>query len=62
MMLARIKKVLMPPAPGTPEAARGTANIVSKGWLTLWEKMVERDLHGKIVYNATITSIKRDVA
>jgi hypothetical protein len=62
MMLARVKKLLMPPTPGTPEAARGTVNIVTKGWLALWEKMVERDLQGKIVYNAKITSIKRNVA
>jgi hypothetical protein len=62
IMLAEVKNKFMPSAPGTPEAARGTVDIVTKGWLTLWEKMVERDLQGRIVYNATITSIKRDAA
>lgn len=61
-MLEKIKQQFMPPKPGTPEADRGTVNIVTKGWLSLWEQMVARDLQGKITFNAKITSIKRDVA
>ncbi|CDF32180.1 unnamed protein product [Chondrus crispus] len=38
---------------------RGTVNVASKGWLTLWEKMVERDLKDKIVYNVAISSVDR---
>jgi hypothetical protein len=60
-MLGKIRQQFMPPKPGTPGAERGTVNIITTGWLSLWEKMVERDLQGKIVYNANITSIKRDV-
>lgn len=45
--------------PSEAASKRGTVNVASKGWLTLWEKIVERDLKDKIVYNANITNIER---
>lgn len=38
---------------------RGTVNVVTKGWLTLWEQMVKKDIGNKIVFNANISSIDR---
>jgi hypothetical protein len=59
-MLRKVKFQFNPPAPGTEEAKRGTVNIITAGWLALWEKIVEKDLLAdKIVFNANITSITR---
>lgn len=45
--------------PSAAASKRGTVNVVTKGWLTLWEKIVEKDLQGKIKFNATIKAVER---
>lgn len=36
-----------------------TTNLTSKGWQTLWEKMVEKDIGEKLSLGVTITNISR---
>lgn len=45
--------------PTAAASKRGTVNVVSTGWGTLWEKIVEKDLKGKIVLEANISAIDR---
>lgn len=44
------------------ELNRGTVNIATEGWGTLWDKVVEKDLaDDKIILNANISSITRSL-
>lgn len=60
-MLKEVRDFFDPPEKGSTEDIISTVNIVDKGWLTLFEKIVEKDLAGKIVLNANIEDVQREL-
>lgn len=60
-MLKEVRDFFDPPEKGSTEDIISTVNIVDKGWLTLFEKIVEKDLAGKIMFNASIEGVQREL-
>ena len=53
---------VIPPAPGSARAKRGSVNVLSNGWLNVWKSIVDKDLpDNRFQFNADIISINRNL-